>query len=257
MVRSLCHRSTFSHKKSATGQNWSDTCPMSIAPAMPRECMDTLKRRPRDDSHVIRIAYRSNQHLSPDKDIKNGRAEPGKSCFGSEEIARLGIEASLHLAAGFFNIIPEKFREGTRAGDSTSRSLSENPIIGGCWKMFRCKASDDRFLSSVNAVRNESISSGVMAPNSLSLNWLSNLVKTSSYDRTVFFFELFLWYSKAYWMAFETVMAQASFLLMRFVGMGLEALPAGILRCSFQMIKRTKNLVSIVFKQHVNGVPRS
>jgi integrase len=29
--------------------------------------------------------------FQPPRDIKNGRAEPGKSCLGSEEIARLGV----------------------------------------------------------------------------------------------------------------------------------------------------------------------
>jgi hypothetical protein len=34
------------------------------------------------------------------------------------------------------------FRVGKRAGESSTRSVSENPIVGGCWKMLRCKASE-------------------------------------------------------------------------------------------------------------------
>jgi hypothetical protein len=59
-------------------------------------------------------------------------------------------------------------------------------------------------------------------------------------------------------MAFEIVMAQASFHCERvFVRMGLEALPERILKCPFQMFKKTKKLISIVFQRHIDGVSRA
>jgi hypothetical protein len=56
-------------------------------------------------------------------------------------------------------------------------------------------------------------------------------------------------------MAFKTFMAQASFLVMRLTGMGLEALPARIVRFLFEMFKNAAaELIFIASPSHIHCV---